>query len=124
MSLQDKVVQIEASSEPVHEMFGLTYAPYLVIPRSVLQSAPIEWQRRFVTCLAELEDMFGPAPCGYRVSAMKIGGAFVEDPLHDYERGRRRVPYCDGYERVEQQVAELPAHKQRHVCSADCPCKD
>ena len=49
-------------SAPIHGWFNLTYASYLVLPRSVLQSAPIEWQRRFVDCLNELEELFGEVP--------------------------------------------------------------
>jgi len=32
--------------EPLHNWFELTYAQYLTIPRSILQSMPVEWQRR------------------------------------------------------------------------------
>jgi hypothetical protein len=46
-------------SEPIHAWFGLTYANYLVLPRSVLQSMPVEWQRDFVRRLKELDETFG-----------------------------------------------------------------
>src|SRR4051794_4608793 len=42
----------------IHTWFGLTYANYLVVPRSVLQSMPEEWQHRFTALLAEMEDNF------------------------------------------------------------------
>lgn len=78
----------------VHEWFDLSYSNYLVLPRSVMQSMPIEWQRRMVACLQEigdasvhLEDM----PPAYRVQATTFGGKFMRDPYADYERGRRRV---------------------------------
>jgi hypothetical protein len=32
--------------ELIHNWFELTYAQYLTIPRSILQSMPVEWQRR------------------------------------------------------------------------------
>lgn len=43
----------------IHTWFNLTYANYLVVPRSVLQSMPEDWQHRFVACLREMEDAFG-----------------------------------------------------------------
>lgn len=46
----------EYTNEPIHEWFELSYAQYLTIPRSVLQSMPQEWQDRFVKCLEELKE--------------------------------------------------------------------
>lgn len=46
------------TSEAIHEHFGLSYANYLVLPRTLLQSMPDEWQERFVTCLDELSGAF------------------------------------------------------------------
>lgn len=43
----------------IHDWFGLSYAAYLVINRSVLQSMPLDWQERFVGCLRELHESFG-----------------------------------------------------------------
>lgn len=48
--------------EAIHGWFGLTYANYLVLNRSVLQSMPDEWQSRFVGCLRELDEAFGHLP--------------------------------------------------------------
>lgn len=81
-------------SEPIHAWFELTYASYLVLPRSVLQSAPVEWQQRFVKCLEELEDMFGNVPLEgtYHVQLKDCHGRFISDPLRDYQRGRRTIP--------------------------------
>lgn len=39
----------------VHSMFGLSYANYFVMPRTVLQSMPLDWQERFVAVIDELE---------------------------------------------------------------------
>jgi hypothetical protein len=47
------------STEAIHTWFNLTYANYLVVPRSVLQSMPDDWQVRFVVCLEEMERVFG-----------------------------------------------------------------
>lgn len=48
-----------AEHEAIHEWFGLTYANYLVLNRSLLQSMPDVWQTRFVGCLRELDRAFG-----------------------------------------------------------------
>ena len=42
------------SYDPVHGFFGLSYNPYLVVPRSILQHMPLDWQREFVKLLEEL----------------------------------------------------------------------
>lgn len=46
-------------SESIHGWFGLTYANYLVLPRSVLQSMPEDWQDTFTDCLKQLRKEFG-----------------------------------------------------------------
>jgi hypothetical protein len=48
----------ETTQEDIHSHFGLTYANYLVLPRTLLQSMPPEWQHRFVTCLQEMGEAF------------------------------------------------------------------
>jgi hypothetical protein len=81
--------------EPIHEWFELSYAQYLTVPRSVLQSMPVEWQKRFVACLEELDRSIDwrPEEGRYWVRLKDGQGRFVDDPLMDYERGRRRVPF-------------------------------
>jgi hypothetical protein len=104
------VVQtLQLSHDDVHEWFELTYAQYLTIPRSVLQSMPDEWQSRFVACLRELDETIDwrPENGTYRVQLCQIDEAWDEDegchvsrwgqelrdPLQDYQRGRRRVAF-------------------------------
>lgn len=94
--------------EPVHTWFELSYARYLSIPRSVLQSMPIKWQRRFVMCLNELDGLIDWRPKAnqqYKVNLhertevydpilkrnVETWGHRVYDSLEDYERGRRRI---------------------------------
>jgi hypothetical protein len=61
------------TSGPVHTYFGLSYASHEVLPRVLLQSMPIEWQRRWVACMEEYRAAFreveGLAP-GYKVDAV------------------------------------------------------
>lgn len=80
--------------QPIHTWFELSYAHYLTIPRSVLQSMPLEWQERFAACLDELDDTIDwrPPEGRYYVKLKDGQGRYVADPLADYERGRRRVP--------------------------------
>jgi hypothetical protein len=79
--------------EAIHTWFSLTYANYLCLPRSVLQSMPDEWQQRFVEMLEEMQEQFGHLDWpNYRVSAVdKLTGRFVSDPIPHYNRGRTRV---------------------------------
>jgi hypothetical protein len=81
------------SEDLIHDFFELSYCSYLVLPRSVLQSMPEEWQRKFVKMLNELETEFSPVPSqgSYEVTLRSDSGAFIHDEFRDYERGRRRL---------------------------------
>ena len=85
--------EITEPFERIHEWFELTYAQYLTIPRSVLQSMPDEWQERFARLLFELDETIDWRPHNgrYWVRLKDGAGKFVHDPLMDYNRGRRRV---------------------------------
>lgn len=63
----------------IHSAFGLSYASYLVIPRSVLQAMPYEWQEQFVAMIKQLPDT--PE---YDVLRRNERGRFMPDPLADY----------------------------------------
>lgn len=80
--------------EPIHGYFGLSYANYLVMPRSVLQSMPIDWQEKFVELLNSIpetiDEDFEPVG-GYFVQARDDDGSYAEDLYSNYERGRRRL---------------------------------
>jgi hypothetical protein len=90
------------SGEHIHNWFELTYAQYLTIPRSVLQSMPSDWQRRFVQCLKELDSTIDWRPdfpfqywVGLRDTTTGRMVSIENDQFMDYERGRRRVPFRD-----------------------------
>ena len=81
--------------DAIHCWFGLTYAAYLVLPRSVLQSTPDKWQRKFVKLLEELEEMaegLPDMPDNYTVQVRDKRGRYTHDPYANYDRGRRVVP--------------------------------
>ncbi|MCD0160084.1 hypothetical protein IHN63_02060 [Deinococcus sp. 6YEL10] len=44
------------TDSPVHEHFELSYASYKVLPRTVLQSMPVWWQRAFVDLMDLLDE--------------------------------------------------------------------
>lgn len=81
---------------PVHCWFELTYASYLVLPRSVMQHMPIEWQERFVRCLNEMsaatETLPGYHGLTYAVNVRGPGGKFVKDDFAQYRREIRPIP--------------------------------
>lgn len=82
--------------EAVHTYFGLTYANYLVLHRTRLQSMPDEWQRKFVALLVELDDALelpeGAHGQSYAVQVREPSGKFGRERIPHYNRGRTRLP--------------------------------
>ena len=74
---------------PIHAWFGLTYASYLVVPRSVLQEMPVEWQEKLVALMEELQDSVDQEKVddNYTVSLRRPDGRFAKDPLCQYRHG-------------------------------------
>lgn len=83
-------------SEDVHQVFGLTYANYLVWHRTLMQSMPSDWQRRFKNLAEEYNTAWWnqPIPYGYTVNARNADGRFVRDPIPHYARGRTYIEPC------------------------------
>lgn len=83
----------------IHEYFELSYAHYLVMPRTLLQSMPEKWQKEFVGLLEEFEEKFTrfewlPDGMLYNVNLKDSKGrihSIKEDIFNDYERGRRII---------------------------------
>jgi hypothetical protein len=73
----------------IHDWFELTYADYLALPRSLLQSMPEEWQRQFVALMHQLDERFDWRRNGCWVKFKDRRGRWMRDELADYERGRR-----------------------------------
>lgn len=90
---EESIEAVTPDAEPVHGWFGLSYASYAVFPRSMLQSMPPEWQSRFVELLHEMESALShhAAAGDYVVKFRDENRRFVQDPLKDYQRGRRRL---------------------------------
>jgi hypothetical protein len=82
----------EDEPEPIHLWFSLTYANYLVMPRSVLQSMPQEWQAKFCALLDEAHEAFGHLDWPhYAVNVREADGKFGRDQIPHYNRGRTRL---------------------------------
>lgn len=122
-------------TEAIHLHFSLSYANYLVLPRTLLQSMPVPWQARFVSLIDELHEAFQHVPQAqaYKVQAAKeyileemtadqlwAAGIQVEndDPdlgpglettYHSTEDGRE----MDRHERVLLPVADPVPHYDR-----------
>lgn len=81
----------------VHVWFELSYANFLVWPRSVLQAMPGAWQRRFVALAEELDAALEEAglqldpPGGYSIQAKGAGHRFISNPLADYRYAPRSL---------------------------------
>lgn len=68
----------------IHEWFGLTYSNYLVLHRSIMQSMPEAWQRRFTAMLDEMrhamgEEMRDRMPVSYDVRVLARETRFLQE---------------------------------------------
>lgn len=76
----------------IHTWFELTYASYLTINRSLLQSMPMEWQYKFTALLSQLrEEFIDVDEPRYTIAARDRNGRFIKDPIPHYNRGRTFV---------------------------------
>ncbi len=79
-------------AEPVHLHFSLSYCSYLVLHRSLMQSMPLAWQRRFVVLIDELEaatNHLEDKPESFMVKARgSEKGRFTDDPYAAYRHVR------------------------------------
>ena len=117
---QEKIEAICPQEKPIHERFGLSYANYLVLPRSALQSMSVEWQKKVVELLNEMDDVIDEAfepDGGYLVKAKDTNGKFANDPYSDYERGRRRLRINEPRKvpSRDDQVIELIQEAKRQI---------
>jgi len=86
-------MDVQETRDGIHEYFNLTYASYLVLPRTVLQSMPDTWQADFVEMLEKIPRTLDYTEVdNYRVMATDAKGKFVKDDLANYQRGRRKLP--------------------------------
>lgn len=72
---------------PIHTWFGLTYSSYLVVPRTVMEQMPLDWQEKMTELLEFADEYFVPSlpSVTYRVTAIDTNtGKFIKDPLANY----------------------------------------
>lgn len=88
---RDYMAELEDESEPVHGWFELSYSSYFTIPRSVLEAMPVEWQRKFIALVNEMNDTLDWGTClpipmqdRYTVYLRDGAGRFLRDPLANY----------------------------------------
>jgi len=93
--------------DDIHGLFGLTYANYLTIPRSILQSMPADWQHEFVQLVEQMEELYSGYEMDYSVYKRNEKGQFVSDPLSNYERGRRYIEPRTFMDNLEQAKTEV-----------------
>ena len=70
--------------QDVHDSFGLTYASYLAVPRSLLQEMPAEWQHEFTRLMDAFNDAFPGHDAEYAVFLRGERSRFERDPLRNY----------------------------------------
>lgn len=79
--------------EAVHGWFGLSYANYLVLPRTLMQSMPDDWQARMVACLTEMHAAFRHVQ---HADTYKVDAAEFRDVCELSEQERVWLGYsCD-----------------------------
>lgn len=75
----------------LHGWFGLSYANYLTLPRSIMRAMPDDWQGRMADLLRELDDAFDRCPEGgsYTVRFRDGDGKYARDHLAEYRHPDR-----------------------------------
>lgn len=80
-------VQVHTHDGPMHGWFGLSYANYLVLQRSLIQEMPLKWQERMVALLDELNAAFRieeGVTTKFEVRIRDEQGRYRSDPLSQY----------------------------------------
>jgi hypothetical protein len=83
------VEELSESNDPINAWFELSYAQYLTVPRLVMQSMPLEWQRKMAVLLQEMDETFKwrPEEGQYWVKLRDSRGRFSDAPLNNYRHG-------------------------------------
>jgi hypothetical protein len=79
----------EQTDSPIHDWFELSYAQFLTVPRLVMESMPLEWQRKMADLLTEMDGTFDwrPPEGRYWVKLKGSDGRYTDAPLDDYRHG-------------------------------------
>lgn len=70
----------------IHDWFELTYAQYLVMPRSLMEAMPTRWQYDMAKLLEEFDHTFDwrPPTGRYWVQLKDGNGRYVRDDFMEY----------------------------------------
>lgn len=81
--------KIEFRDSPISNWFELSYAQFLTVPRLVMESMPLLWQKDMVALLEKMDDTFDwrPKEGRYWVKLKDGSGRFCDAPLSDYRYG-------------------------------------
>ena len=79
----------EFEYEDISHWFELSYAQFLTVPRLVMESMPIEWQKKMAKLLGKMDDTFDwrPKEGKYWVKLKDGNGRYTHAPLNDYRHG-------------------------------------
>lgn len=111
---------------PIDGWFELSYSSYQVVPRTLAQCMPLDWQQRMVTCLRELRQAFLHVPAvtdtEYEVNAgkwvyvnemtdqqLRVTGTVraFDQALADAELDEDADDYDEQYRALEEECAGL-----------------
>lgn len=109
---------------PIDDWFSLSYSSYQVVPRTLAQCMPLEWQQRMVACLRELERAFAHVETAedYEVNAgrwvyvdemtdeqLRVTGTVraFDQQLADAELDEDADDYDEQYRALEEEWAGL-----------------
>lgn len=95
-----------ADRDAIHLHFSLSYANYLVLPRTLLQSMPDEWQARFVGLLDELDDAFQHVP---QADAYEVTAGSEHEVFELDEAERKLLGITADWYQGEKPPPDLPA---------------
>lgn len=93
--MSEEIINFNEDKDYIHNWFGLSYANYLVLPRSILQSMSDEWQKKMTDLLYELEDKISDEGLilmpDYTVEARDSNGKYIKDIYRYYWRDNQRI---------------------------------
>jgi hypothetical protein len=96
MSTAPETMPIHPTNGPIHTWFGLSYRNYQVLPRTFMQSMPIEFQERMVACLEELADAFAHVEQA-EAFAVEAGEEHLVDELTEQQMKQLGIT-CEEYD--------------------------
>lgn len=92
---------------PIHVFFELSYSSYLVIPRTLLEGMPEDWQHKFVSLLQDMEKVYDNDKIRdtYNVHLMDAESKVIQDCFADYRRPPK-LPYRKEYQFLDGSVSK------------------